>query len=124
MKTIEIETDSPIVNFAREELGRVGEIYDGMVNDGALDIIGLFATQGHSGGSAQITTDIVNRLMRYEPLSPLTGDDDEWGEVTPGCWQNKRCSHVFKENGRAYDIYLPPQETGEWTTITFPYSPQ
>lgn len=74
VKTIEIETDSPLVSFAKSELERVGEVYDGMVNEAAVDIIGLFAAQGHSGGSAKITTDIVNRLMRCAPLTPLTGE--------------------------------------------------
>jgi hypothetical protein len=126
MKTVEIETanESPLVSFAVEELARVGEIYDGMVNEAAVDIVGLFSAQGHSGGSAQITTEIVNRLMRYSPLTPLTGDDDEWMEVGTGVFQNKRCSHVFKENGRAHDIELPRAEDAtQWTEITFPYQP-
>jgi hypothetical protein len=126
MKTIEIETDSPIVNFAREELSRIGDVYDGMVNEAALDIVGLFATQGHSGGSAQLTTEIAVRLLRYEPLSPLTGADDEWTGVSESCggqtWQNKRCSHVFKDETRAWDIDLP-RDGDQWTTISFPYVP-
>jgi hypothetical protein len=127
MKTVQIETaeNSPLVSFAVSELGRVGEIYDGMVNEAAVDIVGLFSAQGHSGGSAQITTDIVNRLMRYQPLTPLTGEDDEWMEVGSGVFQNKRCSHVFKENGRAHDIELPRAEgETQWTAITFPYTPE
>lgn len=130
MKTVEIETDSPLVAHARCELEAVGEIYDGMVNDAALDIVGLFAAQGHSGGSASITTELVNRLMRYEPLCPLTGEDAEWMDIaeTHGqtdLWQNKRCSHVFKDEKRAWDIGLPrPEGQTEWVTITFPYTPQ
>lgn len=126
-KTVEIETDSPLVNHARNELARVGEIYDGMVNEAALDLVGLFAAQGHSGGSAQLATEIVGRLMRYEPLSPLTGEDDEWMEIQPdgkdALWQNRRCSHVFKDKTRAWDINLPRREGAQWATITFPYSP-
>lgn len=47
-------------------------------------------------------------LMDHKPISPLTGDDDEWIEVSDGLFQNKRCSTVFKDNdvfnGQAYDI--------------------
>lgn len=47
-------------------------------------------------------------LMDHKPISPLTGDDDEWVEVRDGVFQNKRCSTVFKGNdafnGQAYDI--------------------
>jgi hypothetical protein len=123
MKMIEVETDSPLVSFAQFELARIGDIYDGMVNEAAVDIIGLFAAQGHSGGSAHITTELVGRLMRYEPLTPLTGDDSEWTEVSDGLWQSKRCSHVFKDAARAWDIELP-REGEQWATISFPYEPK
>lgn len=47
-------------------------------------------------------------LMDHKPISPLTGDDDEWIEVSDGVFQNKRCSTVFKDNdafnGQAYDL--------------------
>jgi hypothetical protein len=122
-KTVEVETNSPLVNHARRELAAVGEIYDGMVNEAAIDIVGLFAAQGHSGGSAVLTTEIVGRLMRFEPLSPLTGADDEWMEVGTGVWQNTRCSHVFKDSERAWDINLPRPDGEPFVGIAFPYTP-
>lgn len=111
-----------LVEFAKEELSRVDLEYDGMVSEAALEIIEVFARQGHSGGSAATTIRVVERLMRFQPLTPLTGDDSEWTEVTEGQWQNKRCPSVFKDSERAWDIDLP--RTGEeWETITFPYTP-
>jgi hypothetical protein len=48
---------------------------------------------------------IFERLARFEPLLPLTGEDDEWNEVEAGrLYQNKRASNVFKENGIAYQM--------------------
>lgn len=98
------DTDSGLVNHARTELTLAGLLdkdsdYDGMLGEAALEIIGVFARQGHSGYSAAMTTDIVNRLMRYEPLTPLTYAPDEWNDVsemsgTP-MWQNRRKSSVF-----------------------------
>jgi hypothetical protein len=72
-------------------------------------------------------------VAAFEPLTPLTGGDEEWVEVTPGCLQNKRCSHVFKENGQAYDIQgkVFREASGSTYTsgdsrvpVTFPYMPK
>ncbi len=100
-----------LIDHAKAELAllrRGGEEPDEMqdgIDKCVLDLIGIFAGQGHSGMSAAYVTGIVEKLMRYEPLTPLTGADDEWTEVADGVFQNRRCSHVFKEaNGEAYDI--------------------
>ena len=70
-----------------------------------LELVLVFSTQGHSGFSAAYARSIFKSLASFEPLTPLTGADDEWAEVAEGQWQNKRCSRVFKDaDGRAYDI--------------------
>jgi hypothetical protein len=62
-----------------------------------LELMRVFAKQGHSGTSAPYCVSLFKKLARYEPLGPLTGEDNEWVEVAQELWQNKRCSHVFKE---------------------------
>ena len=80
-------------------------LYDGMLYDGALELVNAFAEQGHSGMSASMMADVVDKLFRFKPLTPLQGADDEWNEAGEGIWQNNRCSHVFKgADGSAYDI--------------------
>jgi len=74
-----------------------------------LDLLRVFAGQGHSGHSAPYCIDLFEKLARYQPLTPLTGVDEEWNDVSEmsgkPMWQNKRCSRVFKgADGRAYDI--------------------
>ena len=102
-----------ITDFAREELERIGlgeNCQDPMDQDMRkciLDVIELFANQGHSGFSANYMISVVTRLMQLKPLTPLTGDDDEWTRVQdePVLYQNKRRSSVFKgPDGQAYDI--------------------
>lgn len=66
-----------------------------------LEIVDIFARQGHSGSSAPYAIRVLDRLLRYKPLSPLTGEDDEWNDIGD-CFQNKRCYSVFKEDGKAY----------------------
>ena len=102
-----------ITDFARDELESIGlgeNCQDPMDQDMRkciLDMIDMFADQGHSGFSANYMISVVTRLMNIKPLGPLTGDDSEWTLVQddPVLYQNKRYSAVFKDgNGRAYDI--------------------
>lgn len=48
----------------------------------------------------------LSKLMDYKPITPLTGEDDEWFDVEDAVKQNKRCSSLFKykETGECYDI--------------------
>lgn len=101
---------SNLVDYAKEELNRIGMIdsgepYNDVVAKAILDLIELFDSQGHSGFSATYTVNTFKRLAMYKPLTPLTGEDSEWNEIEPGCYQNKRYSAVFKEkDGKAYNI--------------------
>lgn len=78
----------------------------GMVKKDVLQLIEVFAKQGHSGMSAPYVLDVFQRLARFEPLSPLTGEDSEWCDVGDNTFQNNRCGEVFKcgKNGEAYWI--------------------
>lgn len=71
-----------------------------------LALLDVFSNEGHSGSTAPYAINMFSRLAKFEPLAPLTGEDWEWNEVSMGskCWQNKRASHVFKDEDGAYDI--------------------
>ena len=73
--------------------------------DHVLKMLEVFSDEGHSGTSAPYAINLFKQLAMFEPVVPLTGEDWEWNETARGVFQNKRCSHVFKdEDGRAYDI--------------------
>lgn len=135
-------------SFAEQELDAAGiteDSEDKDMRDHILHMIDEFAKEGHSGFSASMAISILEKLLRYEPLSPLTGDDSEWCDVAEvsgyTLYQNKRCSRVFKEDDSVYDIegkvffdYYIDQETGEKRKsyfsnsqsrmpVTFPYTP-
>lgn len=101
---------SNLVDYAKEELNRIGMIdsgepYNDVVTKAILDLIELFASQGHSGFTAPYTVNVFERLAMFKPLTPLTGEESEWNEIAPGHYQNKRYSAVFKEkDGKAYNI--------------------
>lgn len=75
-----------------------------------LDIIKTFSKQGHSGFSAKYAIDILTKLLDHKPLSPLTGKESEWKDISEmsNCkngdklFQNIRYSSVFKKikNGK------------------------
>lgn len=135
---------SEIIKFAERELDAIGMTADSEDESNRdmrkciLDILAMFAGQGHSGLSAAYCIGKVEQLANFEPLSPLTGEDDEWSNVSEASgmpmWQNKRCSHVFKEgDGQAYDIdgKVFRDANGCCYTnrdsrvfVTFPYTPK
>lgn len=109
------------------------------MNQGLRELVLVFSTQGHSGFSASYAIASLEKLLRFQPLRPLTGDPDEWGEPFDGmCKQNKRAGHVFIDDprrfdGRAYDINaIVFREAsgfcftgrGSAQPVTFPYTPR
>lgn len=101
--------ESRLVTWARHELELIPKDEDGVqdyINSQILDILNVFCEQGHSGTSAPYMISILTRLMGWKPITPLTGDSDEWEKVDEHTYQNKRCSAVFKnsEDGQAYYI--------------------
>lgn len=79
-----------------------------VINKNLLDLVELFAKQGHSGFTANYTINILIKLLNQSFITPLTGADDEWVEVSRGVFQNNRESKIFKQhdifNGQAYYI--------------------
>lgn len=109
-----------------------------------LKLLEVFADEGPSGSSAPYAVELFKKLAMFEPVAPLTGEDWEWTEIGDSVFQNKRCSHVFKQadrfDGQAYDVegiifydwytdeygnksksYFTGRES--FVPITFPYTP-
>jgi hypothetical protein len=115
-----------LVRYAREELQRIGE--EPGVIENFLDVMRAFSAYGHSGGSASVCIPRINQLLRFRPIAPLTGEDDEWNDVSHAggrddgpLWQNRRCGEVFKDATGAW--ILAPDDCGFTMrkSITFPY---
>jgi len=129
---------SAFTNWAKTELDRAGLFstdsdYDGMLGPAIMKMVEAFDREEHSGMSASIAASAFAKLARWEPLTPLTGEDSEWNEVGPGVLQNNRCSRVFKEGGRSYDIdgkvFREPSGVSftsrdSRVDVVFPYTPK
>jgi hypothetical protein len=81
--------------------------YDGMIGEAVMELMEVFSKQEHSGYSAPRVSSIFKTLADYEPLRPITCDDNEWGvAVGENTFQNKRLSSVFKEGKEGKPYYL------------------
>lgn len=94
-----------LVDHAQVELQMLGlfdkkeDFYGGMTGKAVMELMEVFANQGHSGMSAGIVADLFYKLANYKPLQPITGKDEEWcllgySDIE---YQNKRESGLFKK---------------------------
>lgn len=93
-----------LVEYAKSELSRLekdGDDLQQLMSRHIIDIIEMFSKQGHSEFSANYAIRILERLLRWKPITPLTGADDEWelkccDSDGISTYQNTRCFSVFK----------------------------
>lgn len=104
-----------LVEHAKRELFLAG-FYDddvpygkGMIADSIVAAIEGFIKVGHSGGSAQIAIPILEKLLRFEVLSAITNDPNEWLKIDDNISgqknlsQNTRGSMFFShDDGKTY----------------------
>ena len=95
-----------LVEHAKYEMQLVGLFdkdadYNGLLPEAVIALLDLFASQGHSGGSAAVTIDLFSRLAKFENLSPLSDKPEEWfkPEDDVELWQSKRKPSVFSKDG-------------------------
>jgi hypothetical protein len=105
-----------LIDHAKTELQIAGLFdndsdYNGDIGEAVMELIEVFAKQGHSGMSAPYVASIFEKLANYKPLIGITGKDEEWGDVRnigdgKPWYQNKRCSALFKDgkDGKPYYI--------------------
>lgn len=94
-----------LIAHAKRELDLFTE-EDPEIRASLLKAVEGFATyDGHSGGSAYATIELLNRLLRFRNLTPLTDDATEWIDQSElsgePMWQNRRNSEAFSDDGGA-----------------------
>ncbi len=96
------KTQSNLVDHARRELELIREGPEFI--EGYLKVIEAFAEVGHSGGSAAVAIPVINELLQFKNLSPLTDDPDEWMKISDeDCWQCRRNPEAFSnDSGKTY----------------------
>lgn len=101
---------SDICKYAIRELNIAGfndksNEFNTVMYNRVIEAIAVFASHGNSDYSARIETNLVNKLCKFEAISPLTFKDEEWNEIGINDYQNNRCNHIFKSDERIYDIH-------------------
>jgi hypothetical protein len=93
--------DGNLVAHARRELQLLGEEPETI--EWYLSVVRAVAAFGHSGGSASVMIPILNDLLQFKNLKPLTDNPDEWmdreRESGYPLWQNVRTPDAFSEDG-------------------------
>lgn len=111
---------SNLVEHAKRELARLDN--DEEFNQTIINAVTAFAEYGHSGGSASYAIPILNDLLQFKALTPLTNDPSEWNEVGEGVWQSSRNSEAFStDEGKSY--YLVSEMTPYYESDEAPASP-
>ena len=104
----ESSKDSNYVKHALDEMRRAwpdafvegqdgGDEMQRFMCDQVIEILSLLHTQGDSGCSIGYKMHLLNKLVHFGILSPLTFDENEWGAPfgIRDTLQNKRCSGLF-----------------------------
>lgn len=102
VKTLEHKDDeeSGLVLHAMRELALAGNDED--FDNSIIAAVEAFASYGHSGGFASFAIPMLNDLLLYKNLTPLTDDPKEWNQVEMGeeaCWQCVRNPEAFSNDG-------------------------
>ena len=115
---------SNLTDHAKYELELAGMFdkdsdYEGMLGTAVMELVEVFAKQGHSGFSAHRTLAIFNEVANFKPLAPIGKSPDEWVDQSEASgepmWQNKRRGSTFSRDGGKtwYDIDYPKLNNGD-----------
>lgn len=92
---------SSLLEHAERELNIIQE--DADVVAWYLKVVSAFAEFGHSGASAEYTLQVLERLLRFQNLAPLTSAPEEWidrSAMSSGpLWQSLRNPEYFSKDG-------------------------
>lgn len=128
-----------LVEYAKNELRlckNSSEYFQQQLDNNIISIIELFEKQGHltwvrlglpTSSTASYTIARLIRLLDFKPLTPLTGDENEWQPCMSGeTEQNKRCFSVFRKNKDNKTAYYNNAKvfsnTNSIVNITFPFT--
>lgn len=122
---------SNLVDHAKRELAILG--YTGnepeddpnrWMYDNVIQVVEAFAGGGHSGHSAFYALGVIQKVLNFQNVAPLTDNPDEWMNVCQyaingeDLWQNCRNSECFSHDGGKTYYKLSEMRTG-WRAKLF-----
>jgi len=75
-----------------------------LISNAVIELMEVFAKQGHSGMSASMVRELFVKLSNFESLTELTDTPDEWNDISEMQagelgWQSQRNPSCFSEDG-------------------------
>ena len=112
---------SNLVDHAKIELELAGLFdkdsdYGGALGKSILKVVVVFSKAGHSGFSASMSVSILEKLLRFQNLTPLRKEDfvevsGGWSTKKNPVFQCKRCSEMFlSKDKKGYYSVNDPQK--------------
>lgn len=116
-----------LVQHAQRELELAGLFdknsdYDGGIAKAVMQLMRVFAKQGHSGFSAHQTLLIFLKLSNFENLTPITSNPEDWEDRSDICgepmWQCKRNPALFStDGGKTWYSSMRYKQVRKWWQI-------
>lgn len=105
----QIIKNSPLCEHAIKELEfagykKNGDGPDNWMYNQVLETIAVFSSHENSCFSAAIEINLVKKLSKFDIISPLKFDDNEWNLCYDNVYQNTRKSSIFKHGDKIKDI--------------------
>lgn len=106
---------SHLVDHAKRELTILGEEQD--LIDVTVEMIEAFDKLGHSGVSGRVHVQMINEILNFKNLSPLTDNPQEWRKLDEemtgrqDLWQSRRNPAVFSKDGGKTHYHLDDRDT-------------
>lgn len=114
-----IENELKIAGFDLNERNEINseDDYSQAIGKAAYDVCKLFCEQNHSGMSANLTINLITRLLKGDTLTPLTNDPSEWSHEEwdkEGHYQSKRNFSCFSDDGLKTYYNIDEEENRNW----------
>lgn len=90
---------------------------DAHFTENLLAMIAIWIQAGHSGGSAPMAVAMIDQILSYKTLTPLTNNPDEWyqhggpDDYGTDFWQNKRRGEAFSTDPLLRTYYMLEDQT-------------
>jgi hypothetical protein len=86
-----------LIEHAKKELALLNN--DAAFNEAMIKAVEAFASYGHSGGSAAYAIPLLNDILQFKNVTPLTNDPKEWLDHGDFTWQSTRNPEAFSSDG-------------------------
>lgn len=96
LEKIKKELEAKLKNFDAEKQVEMIERQT-LINTKITELITLLVEQAKDGFNVSPSVKTLTNMLNRSYINPLTGEDDEWMEISDGVYQNLKCSRIFKD---------------------------